>query len=113
MPAFQRLDEDFVSNEEWQKFYQSGGLAAAVSLPSPWQQKLNAFRRMLVLMCLFPASIADILRWFLTQSVGPKILTSPPATLEAVYQGATANLPALLLCSSGTCFVWLLSLAET
>ena len=102
LPAFQRLDEDLISNEEWVHFFQSGGVvAASVSLPGPWQQKWNAFRKMMVLLCLFPANILDILRWFLTQHVGPKTLTAPPYTMESVYQVASSSVPVLLLCSSG------------
>ncbi|KAK6963637.1 Dynein heavy chain 7 axonemal [Biomphalaria glabrata] len=98
---FKGFREDFVKNiEKWKDFYNEKE-PHKVTLPDPWNTKLNDFQRMIVLRTVRPDKIGLSITEFVMEKLGKKFVEPPPFDLAKSYGDSNCCTPLIFVLSPG------------
>eukprot|EP00803_Ostreobium_quekettii_P008971 evm.model.scf_437EXC.8 EVM.evm.TU.scf_437EXC.8 scf_437EXC:34649-40478(-) len=71
-------------------------------LPSPWQTKLSAFQRMLVLRTVRPDKLIPAITAYIAATMGKRFVDPLPFAIEPSYNDSTATTPLIFVLSPGS-----------
>ena len=101
LKAFRQFRGSFVSNtDEWKRYYDDREPHKAI-LPSPWNEKLTDFQKMIVLRCLRLDKVIPLVTDFVKDKLGEKFVQPPPFDLAKSYADSNATIPLLFVLSPG------------
>ncbi|XP_019624138.1 PREDICTED: dynein heavy chain 12, axonemal-like isoform X1 [Branchiostoma belcheri] len=101
LKPFNGFREHFQDNvDTWRKMYDSKE-PHKFTLPSPWQDKLPAFEKMIVLRCIRPDKVTPIVTTFVTDNLGKKFVEPPPFDLSKSYVDSNSCAPLIFVLSPG------------
>lgn len=94
------LDEFRKNVSKWHEFYDSAE-PQSQPLPSPWQERLTDFQRMMVLRCLRPDKLLPMITTFVSRNLGDKFTLPPPFDLAKSYADSSHLIPLVFILSPG------------
>ncbi|GCC21887.1 hypothetical protein chiPu_0000269 [Chiloscyllium punctatum] len=101
LPSLQGLRDHFAkSSGEWRKIYESKD-PHIVSLPQPWDHKINELQKMIILRALRPDKIIPAVANFVVEKLGKRFVEPPPFDLAKSYADSNAAIPLLFILSPG------------
>ena len=102
MSAFSGLRESIESDPDaWKVIYDEND-AHLQPLPSPLQDKLSTFQKLLVLRGLRPDKIAIAVQRFVIEKSGEKFVIPPSFDLQACYDDSSVSSPLIFVLSAGS-----------
>nr|XP_015207526.1 PREDICTED: dynein heavy chain 3, axonemal-like [Lepisosteus oculatus] len=102
LPAFTGLQEHFTANtEEWRRLYDATQ-PNLQPLPTPWQDALSPFQRLLVLRCLRPDKLIPAILQFISDHLGPAYVEPPTFDLQRSFADSSNCTPLVFLLSPGS-----------
>ena len=73
-----------------------------VDYPAPWADRLDTFRRLVMIRCLRPDKLTPAVRDFVRVSLGEQFTEPPPFDLAGAYDDSTPATPLLFVLSPGS-----------
>ena len=73
-----------------------------VDYPAPWADRLDTFRRLVMIRCLRPDKLTPAVRDFVRVSLGERFTEPPPFDLAGAYDDSTPATPLLFVLSPGS-----------
>jgi len=112
--AMGNLREDMSNNPDaWKPIYEAAD-AHLVELPSPWNDKLDTFQKLLVVRAMRPDKVVPAITGFVEKMMGKRYVDPIPFNLEVCYKESAANVPLVFVLSAGSDpMAGLLKFAET
>lgn len=86
--------------DKWNSFYNSRE-PQNEELPSPWQDELNDFQRMIILRVIRPDKVNPAITNFVREKLGKKFVEPPPFDLAKSYQDSNCCAPLIFILSPG------------
>lgn len=71
------------------------------TFPSPWDEKLSDFQKMIVIRCLRPDKLVPMIVTFVTNNMGEKFIQPPPFDLTKAYGDSNHFTPLVFILSPG------------
>eukprot|EP00959_Pyramimonas_sp_CCMP1952_P159905 3344471-Pyramimonas_sp.AAC.1 len=68
-------------------------------LPSPWQEKLSLFQRMVVIRCLRPDKVVPALTIYVEKTMGKKFVEPMPFDIAPCYNDSSRSTPLIFVLS--------------
>jgi dynein heavy chain len=95
--------KDHIQNNmsTWRAMYDSKTPQTFEELPSPWDERLSFFDKMIVLRVLRPDKVVHASRNFVEDNLGQKFTQPPPFDLGTVFQDSVATAPLIFVLSPG------------
>lgn len=84
-----------------QVVYDAGNPVSAV-LPSPWNTKLDAFQRLLLLRVLRPDKLTAAISEFVKQTMGARFVEPPPLDIDRCFKDSSTLTPLIFVLSPGS-----------
>ena len=101
LKAFGKFVQSFKENlPEWKKYYDDREPHKA-TLPSPWNDKLSDFQKMIVLRCLRFDKVIPLVIDFVKLKLGEKFVEPPPFDLARSYADSNCTMPLIFVLSPG------------
>ncbi|EDV24937.1 uncharacterized protein TRIADDRAFT_25541, partial [Trichoplax adhaerens] len=101
LQSLQSFRESFVGGiDDWRLMYESKE-PYKMPLPSPCNEKLNDFQRMMVVRCLRPDKVIPTILAFVEEKLGRKFVDPPPFDLYKSYADSSCVAPLLFILSPG------------
>ncbi|XP_023213823.1 dynein heavy chain 12, axonemal-like [Centruroides sculpturatus] len=101
MTAFDNFIESFQDHlYNWQEVYETKD-PCSYPFPQPWQEKLKEFQKMLILRCLRPEKVIQMISKFIDNNLGRRFTHPPPSDLEHYYEDSSQVLPLVFILSPG------------
>ena len=101
LPAFSGLRHSISGEPDlWRKIYDSDD-AESEPLPGDWSEKLDTFKKMLVLRCIRPDKLELAVQNFIIESMGEQYVTPPPFNLPACFEESAPLSPLVFVLSAG------------
>ncbi|XP_050309816.1 dynein axonemal heavy chain 7 [Anthonomus grandis grandis] len=101
LPNFNGILKHFVHNlSQWKLIFDSGE-PQAVPLPSPWNDKLDAFQKLLVLRCIRFDKIVPGVQDFVTGKLGKQFVEPPPFDLTSSFADSHCCIPLIFVLTPG------------
>ena len=101
LPAFSGLRISISGEPDaWRKIYDSDD-AETEPLPGDWNERLDTFKRMLVLRCIRPDKLELAVQNFIIESMGEQYVTPPPFNLPACFDESAPLSPLVFVLSAG------------
>lgn len=85
----------------WKKIYDSSEPQDA-PLPSPWQNKLTSFQKLMVLRTIRPDKLMIAISNFVSQQIGNKFIMPPPFDIAKSFEESSCLCPLIFILSTGT-----------
>lgn len=99
--VFQGFRDDFIrNNKEWRLIFESKEPQKQI-LPSPWNEKLSDFQKMLVIRCLRPDKVIPLVTNFVQEKLGRRFIEPPPFDLAKSYVDSNQCSPLIFILSPG------------
>jgi dynein heavy chain len=70
--------------------------------PEPWHSKLNDFEKMLVIKCLRPDKVTNVMQSYIMKYLGGRFMEPQTSGLDAIYEESSPTTPLIFVLSSGT-----------
>uniref|UniRef100_A0A1B6DUZ5 Dynein heavy chain region D6 P-loop domain-containing protein n=2 Tax=Clastoptera arizonana TaxID=38151 RepID=A0A1B6DUZ5_9HEMI len=102
LPSFTEFVNVFPNNAEKCKQIFDSLEPHREELPSPWDQRLNKFQKMMILKCLRPDKVTNSMQDFLTDNMGERFIEPQTSDLSAMYKESSATVPLIFVLSTGT-----------
>ncbi|KAL6759980.1 dynein heavy chain 6 [Haematococcus lacustris] len=100
--SFQGLAADFKLNPgPWKDIYDAAD-PGAHPWPEPWQTKLSAFQRLLLLRLIRPDKLVGAIHSFVNDTMGRKFVEPPPFDLDRCFQDSSSLTPLIFVLSPGS-----------
>ncbi|XP_067137533.1 LOW QUALITY PROTEIN: dynein axonemal heavy chain 7-like [Centruroides vittatus] len=101
MTAFDNFIESFQDHlYNWQEVYETKD-PCSYPFPQPWQEKLKEFQKILILRCLRPEKVMQMISKFIDNNLGRRFSHPPPSDLEHYYEDSSQVLPLVFILSPG------------
>ena len=71
------------------------------TFPSPWNEKLTDFQKMMVIRCIRPDKLVPMINTFVSTSVGDRFIQPPPFDLAKSYLDSDYKTPLVFILSPG------------
>ncbi|XP_063217340.1 dynein axonemal heavy chain 1-like [Bacillus rossius redtenbacheri] len=71
-------------------------------LPSPWEDSLDDFQRLLVLKCLRPDKLVNAMQDYIVRHLGQQFVQPQTTDLESLFKDSSATAPLVFVLSAGT-----------
>ncbi|KAH7827202.1 dynein haevy chain 9, inner dynein arm 5 [Monocercomonoides exilis] len=84
----------------WTTFIEAA-VPVASQLPSPWQEKLNSFQRLLLVRVLLPHRLTNCITHYVKEELGEFFSQSPPLDLDRAHRDSTSGTPIIFILSTG------------
>eukprot|EP00163_Fabomonas_tropica_P006846 TRINITY_DN1642_c1_g1_i1.p1 TRINITY_DN1642_c1_g1~~TRINITY_DN1642_c1_g1_i1.p1 ORF type:complete len:1696 (+),score=519.30 TRINITY_DN1642_c1_g1_i1:526-5088(+) len=102
LSAFEGFEKDLMFNiKYWKEFFESQEPHRA-NLPGEWNDKLDAFQKILVTRCLRPDKILEATQDYVISALGQKFVEPPDFDLHTVWKSSTAFTPIIFILSPGS-----------
>jgi dynein heavy chain len=101
LPSFKGLREHFEKNIVAWKEYADSKEPHIVSLPDPFNDKLNQFQKMTVLRCIRADKVQLAVTEFVKRNLGQKFVEPPPFDLAKSYADSNCCVPLVFILSPG------------
>jgi dynein heavy chain len=102
LPNFQGFAETFHENAEaWRAVFDSSD-PPSVDFPAPWDTKLTILQRILVIRCLRPDKLLQIIQKFVSASLGQRFIEPPPFDLPGTFADSQNVTPLIFILSPGS-----------
>jgi dynein heavy chain len=102
LSAFPRFRDSFVQHgNAWKKIYDSYE-PEKEKLPPPWEDKLNTFRKLLVIRILRPDKLLVGAINYISKEMGVKYITPPQFNISVSYNESYNLCPLIFILSPGT-----------
>jgi len=101
LPALKGFDVSFAAQVgEWQRYFDDNN-AHHAKLPSPWDERLSSFQKLLILRCVRGDKVVPGFQDFVADQIGQRFIEPPPFNLAASFKEATHLVPLVFVLSSG------------
>jgi len=101
LPAFSGFASVFdQAARDWKAWYMSAK-PEEEHLPGAWESKCNDLQRLLVIRCLRPDRVLQVVSRYISTHLGPKYCDPPPFDLGVIYEGSTEKIPLIFVLSPG------------
>eukprot|EP00105_Crassostrea_gigas_P043640 XP_019927788.1 PREDICTED: dynein heavy chain 12, axonemal isoform X3 [Crassostrea gigas] len=101
LKKYKKFRDHFMKNlDKWNSFYNSRE-PHNEELPSPWQDELNDFQRMIILRVIRPDKVNPAITNFVREKLGKKFVEPPPFDLAKSYQDSNCCAPLIFILSPG------------
>eukprot|EP00930_Biecheleria_cincta_P008309 TRINITY_DN10972_c0_g3_i1.p1 TRINITY_DN10972_c0_g3~~TRINITY_DN10972_c0_g3_i1.p1 ORF type:complete len:4176 (-),score=874.55 TRINITY_DN10972_c0_g3_i1:69-11708(-) len=97
---FDGLKQAISSGGPWEKFCRSDSMYTE-PFPKPWDTKLTAFGKMLVVKCLRENFLNMMCRSVVAEELGQLFIESPPFDLASCYNDSVSTTPLIFVLSAG------------
>ena len=104
LPAFKGLENEIIENiKDWEKIYDSSTpYSLANNLwPEIWVEKLNIYRRLLILRIIRPDKIIPAIQNLIIDQMDKSFIDPPPFNLAQTFQDSNNLTPLIFVLSSG------------
>jgi len=101
VPKYAGLRESFESNLPTFKAIYDAKDPMTVELPSPWNEKLNQFQKMLLVRVVRPDKVVLMVIEFVKKNLGQKFVEPPPFDLSKSFADSHALAPIVFILSPG------------
>ena len=102
MPAAEGLREAVAREPNlWKKIYDASE-PTKVELPPPYDKKLNAFQKIVILRCLRPDKVVPAVTAYVSQNMGKRFVEPLPFDLGASFADSSFNTPLIFVLSQGS-----------
>ena len=99
---FDGLAKSFQTNPSaWRKVYDSSS-PQHEPLPSPWNENMSAFEKLLILRCLRPDKVIPAIRDVIRDEMSPEFTEFPGFDLKGTYADSTPASPIVFILSAGS-----------
>ncbi|KAL0210609.1 hypothetical protein RCL1_005045 [Eukaryota sp. TZLM3-RCL] len=98
---FKELEENFVENLDGFKAIFDANNAHKMPFPDPWQEKLNPFRRLLLVRCIRPDKMIEAVSDYVCETLGRRFVMPPTFDLASSFRDSTPLSPLLFVLSPG------------
>jgi len=100
-PDFKNFIADFTTNiSQWNEVYENKEPHIS-PLPAPWNDKLSAFQKMIVIRCIRPDKLVPMITKFVSDTLGAKFVSPPPFDLSKSYNDSNNTTPLVFILSPG------------
>ncbi|XP_048258404.1 dynein axonemal heavy chain 1-like isoform X3 [Haliotis rufescens] len=72
------------------------------SLPAQWDEKLDSFQKIIVLKCLRPDKVTNVMQDYVAANLGQRFIEPQTADLHHVYKDSSPTTPLIFVLSTGT-----------
>ena len=100
-PAFAGLADDVLARPDAWRGWITCADPHSTPLPEPWPGKLTLFQRMLVLKCFREEKVLFAVKAFVSTSLGPKFVQSPPVSMSDIHADTDCVTPVIFVLSVG------------
>ena len=101
LPAFSGLRITVAGEpDSWREIYDSDD-AHEYPLPGDWNNRLDRFKKMLVLRCIRPDKLVLAVQNYIVESMGEKYVKPPPFNLPACFEESAPLSPLVFVLSAG------------
>lgn len=96
---------DFASSltqkpDPWRSYYEHKD-PHTLTLPYPWEEKTNAFQKLIVLKAIRPDKAAEAVQNFVSIKMGSKLVTPAPFNICESFEDANVSTPLVFILSKG------------
>eukprot|EP00854_Cymbomonas_tetramitiformis_P002297 gene2297-3019_t len=102
LPCAQGLLQDFQAAADKFKGLYNVSEAHLQPLPSPWQEKMNVFQRLLVVRAMRPDKVVPGITIYVEKTMTKKFVEPQPFDIAPCYTDSSAAVPLIFVLSQGT-----------
>lgn len=102
VPALAGIDKAFMENDkEFQKLFDSTA-PQNMPLPGEWEEKLDYFKKMIVIKSIRPDKISLAVQNFVTEKIGRQFIEPPTFSIAKSFKDASVTVPLIFVLSAGS-----------